>query len=189
LAIQKLKNNKKILVCFLFLIFLMGCTKIDDEPSGARLDIESFPDQESWNSTITMTREGKKFAELWAGYIATYNQKKITILKDSIHADFYDKEGNHNSVLTADSGVVYNQTNNLSAFGRVVVVSDSGIILETEKLRWDNEKQKVISEVPVRFTTEEDTVVGDSFISDPDLTNYEIRNAKGFSRRKIPMKK
>jgi hypothetical protein len=85
--------------------------------------------------------------------------------------------------------VVHNQTNDLTAYGNVVVVSDSGIVLQTEVLFWDNEKQKIISEVPVRFTTKDDTLIGDSFVSNPDLTNYEIRNARGYSRRKIPIEK
>ncbi|OPX34915.1 LPS export ABC transporter periplasmic protein LptC [candidate division KSB1 bacterium 4484_188] len=103
--------------------------------------------------------------------------------------DFYDKDGRHNSVLTADSGLVHNETNNLEAEGNVQVVSDSGIVLQTSKLNWDNKKQKIISEVPVRFTTREDTLIGDSFISGPGLKNYEIRNARGYSRRRIPVKR
>ncbi len=173
-----------ILVCF-----SVNCTSIEEQTPAGSLDPNSIPDQESWNSTITITQEGKKFAEIWAGYISFYNQQGKTFLKDSIHADFFDRDGSHNSVLTADSGIVFNQTNNLVAYGKVVVVSDSGIVLETQELRWDNEKQKIISDVPVRFTTQDDTLVGDSFISDPDLSNYEIRNARGYSRRTIPIKK
>jgi LPS export ABC transporter protein LptC len=177
----------------LFLVFLiyfsLSCTSLEEQTAAGSLDPESIPDQESWKSTITITQDGKKFAEIWAGYIAFYNQQGKTFLKDSIHGDFFDRDGSHNSVLTADSGVVFNQTNNLVAYGEVVVVSDSGIVLETQELRWDNENQKIISDVPVRFTTEDDTLVGDSFISDPDLSNYEIRNARGYSRRTIPLEK
>ena len=162
---------------------------MEEQTPAASLDPENIPDQESWQSTITITQDGKKFAEVWAGYISFFNAKGMTFLKDSIHADFFDRDGSHNSILTADSGVVFNQTNNLIAYGEVVVVSDSGIVLETRELRWDNEKQKIISNVPVRFTTLDDTLVGDTFISDPDLTNYEIRNARGYSRRTIPLEK
>jgi len=171
------------------LFLLMGCTSVEEQTSAASLDPDNIPDQESWQSTITITEDGKKFAEVWAGYISFFNNKGMTFLKDSIHADFFDRDGSHNSILTADSGVVFNQTNNLVAYGQVVVISDSGIVLETQELRWDNEKQKIISDVPVRFTTLEDTLVGDSFISDPDLTNYEIRNARGYSRRTIPLER
>jgi LPS export ABC transporter protein LptC len=185
---MKTASIKRIFI-FLLYFFLFQCTQIEEDPSGASLEKGSVPDQESWHSTIVMTKSGNKFAEVWAGYIALYNEKELTILTDSIHVDFYNRDGNHKSVLTADSGVVYSQSNDLVAFGDVVVVSDSGIVLQTEKLKWENDRQKVISDVPVKFTTEEDTILGDSFISDPDLTNYEIRNARGYSKRKIPMEK
>ncbi|MCB0299574.1 MAG: LPS export ABC transporter periplasmic protein LptC, partial [Calditrichaeota bacterium] len=100
-----------------------------------------------------------------------------------------NREGQHNSVLTAQEGVVDNQTENLRAMGNVIVISDSGVVLETEELLWDNQKQKIISDVPVKFTTDEDTLVGDSFISDPELVNYEIRNARGYSKRKMQLEK
>jgi len=170
-------------------VLSINCQKLEEDTVNTALENNRVPDQESWQSTFTITQDGKKFAEVWSGYIAFFNEMGQTFLKDSIHADFFDKDGFHNSVLTADSGIVYSQTNNLVAFGNVVVVSDSGVVLETEKLRWDNELQKIISDVQVRFTTQDDTLLGDSFISDPDLTNYEIRNARGYSRRKIPLEK
>ena len=170
-------------------LLVISCSKIEEDHSTSSLDQTRIPDQESWKSVITMTRDGKKFAEVWAGYIAFYNEQGKTFLRDSIHADFFDRNGIHNSTLTADSGVVFNQTNNLVAYGEVNVVSDSGVVLETRELRWDNEKQKIVSEVSVRFSTQTDTLLGDSFISDPDLTNYEIKNARGYSRRIIPLEK
>ncbi|MFZ0389328.1 MAG: LPS export ABC transporter periplasmic protein LptC [Calditrichia bacterium] len=185
----------KIINCFkniLFilmsvLVFLTACTDIDNEGKSGTAPEKNYPDQESWNSTITITKEGKRLAEVWAGYMALYNKQNMAVLQDSVHVDFYNSEGQHNSVLTADSGRVNNSTNNLYAMGNVVVVSDSGIVLQTEKLQWDNQRQKIVSDVPVQFTTEEDTLYGDSFISDPNLKNYEIRNTRGKSRRKIPL--
>jgi len=177
------------LIILISVMLLVSCTKIEEEQSTSSLDQTRIPDQESWKSVITITKDGKKFAEVWAGYIAFYNEQAKTFLRDSIHADFFDKNGIHNSTLTADSGIVFNHTNNLVAYGAVKVVSDSGVVLETRELRWDNEKQKIMSEVAVRFSTQIDTLLGDSFVSDPDLTNYEIRNARGYSRRIIPLEK
>lgn len=182
-------NIIKTSLFFIFLILGSTCSNIEEEPSNVPLDPRNIPDQESWQSTITLSKDGKMFAKVWSGYIASFNERRITLLKDSIHIDFYDKDGNHNSILTADSGKVYNDSNDLVAFGRVVVLSDSGIILETEQLHWDDENQKIVSTVPVRFTTDQDTLMGDSFVSDPDLRNYEIRNARGYSRRKISVEK
>lgn len=182
---------KEILkIAALILAFgLSACSTTQEEPSGPRPENEGLPDQESWHSTIIITKDGRRMAEVWAGYIATYNEKNETALKDSIHIDFYDQEGNHNSVLTAKEGLVYNQTNNMVAIGNVIVVSDSGIVLETEELQWNNQRQKIISDVPVIFTTETEKLNGDSFISDPDLKNYEIKNARGYTEKIIPLKK
>lgn len=167
---------------------ILSCNITQDEPSSPKSD-EVLPDQESWQSTIIITKDGRRMAEVWAGYIATYNEKNETILKDSIHIDFYDQEGNHNSILTANEGLVYNQTNNMIAIGNVIVVSDSGIVLETEELKWSNQEQKIVSDVEVIFTTETEKLIGDSFISDPDLKNYEIKNARGYTQRVIPLEK
>ncbi len=190
---MKFVNQQGIVRILLFIIGIgllsTGCSKLEEDQVTSEGKKAVFPDQESWKSTITITREGKRIAEVWAGYIAVYNNSHKAILKDSIHVDFYDREGRHNSTLTADSGVVYRNTNNLVAMGHVVVISDSGVVLQTEQLRWDNKRQKIISEVPVRFTTRQDTLIGDAFISDPDLKNYEITNARGYSRRKVPLKK
>jgi len=171
------------------LMVQMGCSGEEETPPTTPATKREYPDQESWESTIIITRDGRKVAEVWAGYIAYYKKKQQTLLKDSIHVVFYDRQGHHSSVLTAREGIVYHRTNNLLARGSVVVVSDSGIVLQTEELRWDNRRQKIISHVPVIFTTQTDTIEGDSFISDPDLNHYEIRNPRGYSRRTIPLKK
>jgi hypothetical protein len=131
---------KKLLV--ILAVCLVSCTNIEREESTNSPDTKSYPDQELWESIIFITQNAQKIAEVWAGYIAFYNQKEVAVLKDSIHIDFYNAEGNHNSVLIADSGIVDNRTNNLIATGNVRVVSDSGIVLETTVLKWDNKKEK-----------------------------------------------
>lgn len=170
---------------------LVSCSKYHEEPSEAEAaqEVKEYPDQESWKSSILITQDGRRVADVWAGYIAVYNRRGKSFLQDSIHVDFFDRSGRHNSVLTARQGVVENQTKNLTATGHVVVVSDSGIVLETEELFWDQQKQKIISQLRVKFTTRTDTLIGDSFISDPDLRHYEIRNARGYSRKVIPLEK
>jgi LPS export ABC transporter protein LptC len=186
---NKRMKNRILILLLILLSLLFGCSKLEEDQPTNTPNKSTYPDQELWKSKISITNEGRRIANVWAGYIAVYSEKKIADLKDSIHVDFYDREGKHNSVLTADSGVVYSETNDLNAMGHVVVVSDSGIILQSDQLSWDNQRQKIVSDVPVRFTTSEDTLIGDSFVSDPDLKNYEIRNARGYSRRKIPMQK
>lgn len=183
------KSGLSLFICLALLIFWTGCSKIDEPGETVAKTNQKIPDQESWGSTIDITRDGKPVARVWAGYIAFYQETQEVILRDSIHADFFDSEGNHNSYLIADSGRIDQKTNNLTTWGRVKVVSDSGIVLLTEELKWENARQKIVCDVPVQFTTDTDTLYGDSFISDPDLKNYEIKNTRGYSKRKLPLNK
>ena len=98
--------------------------------------------------------------------------------------DFYDEFGNHQSELFADSGRYFEKTNDLMAWSNVIVVSDSGVVLETEVLKWDNRRQKIHSVGEVIFFTLSDTLFGDYFESDPDLQNYQISNPRGISHRR-----
>ena len=184
-----MKLIKFLIIISIFSFTLFSCTDLEEQQSAEPVNTKLVPDQESWSATITITNNANRVAEVWAGYIAFYKETNETFLRDSIHIDFYNREGQHNSILIADSGIVYNSTNNLEAMGNVVVNSDSGVVLETSKLRWDNKIQKIVSEVPVKFTTATDTVFGDSFISDATLTNYEIENARGYTKRKLPTRK
>jgi len=67
--------------------------------------------------------------------------------------DFLDEHGVHSSVLTSRTGKVDENTNNLEAIGNVVVVSDSGVVVETEKLFWDNRRQLIHSDEFVKITS------------------------------------
>ncbi|MEL6821162.1 MAG: LPS export ABC transporter periplasmic protein LptC [Calditrichota bacterium] len=183
--------KKRTYILPLLIILITACSDYSadddqDSPKAAGPKKE-FPVQESWDSNITLTKEGKLVAEIKAGYIANYAKKNETHLQDSLVIDFYDSDGEHSSVLTADYGVVDNNTKNLVATGNVIVVSDSGVVLRSTELKWDNKREKIVSDVPVTITTETDTLVGDNFVSSPDLSNYEIRNARGRSTRGVSL--
>lgn len=130
--------------------------------------------------------EARTIGHLKAGKIEKYSNKNITLLKDGITLDFYNEQGQHTSLLTAEGGKVFDINQDMLAYGNVVVVSDSGMTLYTDTLKWDNKKRKIISEVPIMITTDEgDTLFGDSFVSDPNLKNREIINPHGKSVKTV----
>ena len=179
-----------VLVAIALLILLTACTDLEEEPlPQVSSDSTKLPDQESWASVITISQNGRPVALVWASYVASFQKEGKTYLKDSVHVDFYDREGEHTSVLTAREGVYEEKSRNLTAMGNVVVVSDSGMVLETQELKWHNDRQKIVSRVPVRFVTANDTIWGRSFESDPDLKNYSISGARGRSSRNVPLEK
>jgi len=174
-----------IYLCFLLLFAFSGmhCTDFDkpaDQPT-----VIDLPDQESWDNNIFFTRDDKRRAVLTAGYIAKYNSKNYTILKEGVRVDFYNEEGVLRSILTSEEGKVFDDKQDMYANGHVVVRSENGTTLYTDELFWNNSEQKIISKVPVKITTLSDTLYGDTFKSDPDLVDYEITNARGTSDHSI----
>ncbi len=174
--------------CCLLLAFLFLACSQETPQTGQVTETQAFPDQESWNTTVLITKDGKTVGVLKAGHVQKFSKKNITLLDENIQVDFYDEYGNHKSVLTAQGGRINDQTQDMEAYGNVVVVSDSGVTLYTDTLKWDNKKQEIYSEIPIMLTTEEnDTLYGDRFRSSPDLINYEIINPRGRSSKKIDL--
>ncbi len=144
---------------------------------------ELLPDQESWDANLVITNEGRKVGVVRAAHIEKYNSKNLTLISDGLKVDFFNNEGQHTSVLTSEGGKVNDNDQNMTAYGNVVVVSDSGMTLYTDTLIWNNDTQKIISHIPVKIISEGDTLYGDSFISDANLENYEITNSRGSTNR------
>lgn len=176
---------KKAIIIILINLLLSACGSEQDKSHDV-VSNETFPDQESWDASMVITREGKTVGLLKAGHIKKYSKQNITLLSENIQVDFYNSDGQHTSVLTSEGGKMFDVKQDMIAYDNVVVVSDSGITLYTDTLIWDNKNQKVISEIPVKITTKEnDTFYGDSFISDANLENYELTNPRGKTSKTI----
>jgi LPS export ABC transporter protein LptC len=89
---------------------------------------------------------------------------------------FYDREGTVSSVLTAETGEADAKTRHLVARTNVVVETPEGYRLETETLRWDNERERILSDDPVRIRQGRNLYTGVGLVSDPELIEFEILN-------------
>ena len=67
----------------------------------------------------------------------------------------------------------------MTAEGGVVVVSDSGTTVTTEKLYWDNKRRKVHSDLFVRVVSPREIIQGVGFEADENLDNYTIYKTSG----------
>ncbi len=174
----------RVLLLLLISILVIACFN-ERQTEQVSVTAGQFPDQESWNTEIKITRNGKLSGLVKAGHIRSFTNLKRTELSENISVDFFNQEGTHTSVLTARGGLVFDDREDMLAFGNVIVLSDSGVTLYTDTLHWYNKDQKIISRVPVKITTKDDTLFGDSLVSDPHLRNYEISNSHGSSAKSV----
>lgn len=162
----------------ILLLSVISCQR-DDPASIQPKENILQADQESWGASFEISVDGITRAIIWSGFTAKFNRLQKINMSDSIHVDFFDQFGTHQSVLIADSGTVYEKRNDLKVWKNVSVISDSGIVLKTELLKWDNRRQRIYTDRKVIFYSEKDTLYGDGFESDAGLQNYEISNPRG----------
>lgn len=159
-----------------------GCAE-KIKPSIASTTVgQDVPTQESWNSYITFTDSGKVTARVFAGHIAVYENSKVTFLDDGITVDFFNEFEQHTSTLTAQRGKVNDLTHDLEAYGNVVVVSDSGTMLKTEELYWNDARQLIHTPAFVEIISPTEHIRGHGFESDHGLKSYRIFRVTGEAR-------
>lgn len=162
--------------------FLIGCS--DPEVDSRDGTTANRPTQESWNSEIYLTKLGVRNAVVHAGHLAQYADEDKTILNEKVKADFY-RDNSHTSTMWADSAIVFREKNIMRAFRDVVVESDSGVTLYTERLAYNPGTETITSDTTVTLTTETDTLHGVGFESNNDLTEWRILNPRGVTRREF----
>jgi len=176
---------KKIL--FFVIAFLwLGC-RSQDEQTVTPPNYDG-PDQQGWNSRITVTSNGRTTAVVQYAHMEKYSKRGETKFDGGIVVDFYNTEGKHTSNLVAERGLLHEENNDVEAMGNVVVVSDSGMTVRTQRLRWDNTRQKITSNDFVTITTaQNDTLHGKGFQSDQSLKQWSIGRPSGVSQKKIDL--
>lgn len=172
-------------VLFLWTIF-SGCGGERKETLSTGNGEKEYPSQEGWNSDLFLTSAGHLQAVVRYGHMLKYDEKKLILFDEGVEVDFYDAEGSHASRLTSERGEYHETTEDVIGLGNVVVVSDSGVTLQTEVLRWDNGLMKILSDTVVTvITPDRDTLYGVGFESEPDLSRWIIRKPWGVSDRKV----
>jgi len=162
----------------LILLLLCGCEE-KVKPSLVPLTRTDLPSQESWDSRVIFSDSARTKAILWAGHIAVYGDQRYTLLEDSIHVDFFNEQEQHTSVLTARRGKVNDVTRDFEAYDHVVVVSDGGTVLRTERLFWNNTLRRIHTDAFVDIVSPTEHIMGQGMQSDQGLKNYEIFKVTG----------
>jgi len=162
---------------FLLIIFLYSCGEEKLKPKvDLTIEAENVPVQESWDSKIIFTENGKIKGILFTKHLRAYDKPKEKLL-DDVKVEFYNEEGRKTSQLTSKRGKIDDITQDMYAIDSVVAVNDSEHVkLETNELMWRKKDEKIVSDKFVKITTDKEIIEGYGFISDQHIKNYVIKN-------------
>ncbi len=166
--------------CASLVVALTSCEE-KVKPAVVAVTQGDIPSQESWKSTVILSDSARVKAIVWAGHIAAYAQQRVTLLSDSIHVDFFNDQEQHTSFLTARTGKVNDATQDFEAHENVVVISDSGTVLRTDRLFWTNIDRKIHTDAFVDIVSPTEHIMGTGLVSDQNLKNYRIFKVAGQS--------
>lgn len=85
---------------------------------------------------------------------------KFRTFPEGLKVDFFDDK-NQKSVIQADYGIVYSQTNLIDLRGNVVIKSHDGKKLETEQVFFDRKNNWIFTEAAFTYTNPEDGTIMD----------------------------
>jgi LPS export ABC transporter protein LptC len=106
-------------------------------------------------------------------------QEPYTVFPEGLTVLFYDMTDRPQASITSKYARYTEKDEIWELRDSVVAVSDKGEILETELLFWSQPRDKIWSDRFVRFTHDDQIVMGTGFDSDSRFTNWTIKNVTG----------
>ncbi len=153
------------------LVVATGCTKRarDDAEAGRRI-----PDEIIRGFVTEETDSGRAEWKLSAPEAKRFSTGKALVMVNPT-IEFFDNAGVVKTVLVADSGLYHDDTRDLMAFGNVVVTATRGDVLETDTLRYLNDRDMIVTESFVKLTRDKNVLTGYGMECDRDLKQVVIK--------------
>lgn len=153
---------------------LLAFACAEDEDGNVTSQNREVPDEIVTDFTTEETDSGLVRWKLTAPRANKYNTRKV-FLMDSPRIEFFDDLGNLRTTLTSENGEFSQTTRDMLAYGKVVVVSVEGDVLETDSLTWLNGQDKIVSDSFVKLTRGNDVITGIGMECDHNMAFVEIK--------------
>ena len=156
----------------IFIAVAVGCS--EKKAKEAPVQANQWPDETMTEFVTQETDSGRVQWKLAAPKATRYNARNVFIL-DNPKIEFFDQMGNLQTTLTAKNGEYSVLTHDMLAYGNVVATSTKGEILETDSLRYLNEKDKIVSDSHVKLIRGHDVITGIGMEADHTLDSVDIK--------------
>ncbi len=143
--------------------------------SRANVNIEHGKDIE-----INYSSLGDNKIKAFAQTMLRFNTDKPYMeFPDGIKINFFDKDGNVETVMTAKYATVQDGSSLMTARNDVEVTNVKGEKLNTEELIWDESQKQIYSNAFVKITTADEIILGNGMESNQTFTDYSIKHITG----------
>ena len=166
------------LIYSLIFLFLFSCQN-DPLMVNDLFFTKDFPLEVIKKSKLIHTEEGIIKLEVNAEKIERHaGENPKLVFSKGFNVIFYNNSGKIISDLTANSAIVDEKDNVMTAMDSVVLKNKERK-LETELLIWDEKKDKIYTDSDVIITTQNEVIYAQGFISDPNFSDYTLKKISG----------
>ncbi len=165
------------MVRVLLLFLLLGaCGRVREDSRPVRTASPDIPDQEGWDVTKQVTRNGRLRALIRSPHLRKYDRERVLRLDQGVSVTFYAPgSGKVLSTLTSRRALIDQGRRVLTATDSVVLKSDRGSTLYTDTLRWEEETEMIRGPSRVRIEDVDGTETGIGFEARSDLSSWTLR--------------
>lgn len=176
-----------LLIVLAVVPLLAGCARRSDSiPSDVLL--EEVPAQETWNVTLSLSMGERPRAVVRAPYLARFEREDSTFARfgpatpedtTRVEVEVFDADGAPNATVISNRLLYFDEERRFVAEGRVVVRTQSGKLLRSEQLTWDEGESSLRTDGFVEITTPDEQIQGYRLVADEGLENYTLAQITG----------
>lgn len=170
------------IVAFCFISFFASCNKKRTNPAPAIYDRDSVPIMTTYGVNTLISDSGiikyRIIAEEWE-VNEVKHPSRWTFNKGILLMQF-DLKKHILGFLQCDTAIYYDKERRWELHGHVQIVTAKDIEFYGNELFWDERNHEIWSHRYSRIKTPDKALEGDWFKSDEQMTNYEIRQTKGW---------
>lgn len=132
------------------------------------------------NINTKYTDSGRLTSILVSPKMLNFTNREFPYYKfpNGIDLTLFDDKMNKNTVI-ADRAIVYTQTDLIDLQGNVVLTTSTNDTLFTEQLFYDQKKEWLFTNYPVKFRTKDYVTNGNGFDSNKNVTNAQVLEVTG----------
>ena len=184
----------RLLFVLLLVLPWAGCARPSGEGTLSEAELADLPAQESWGVELQRSEGGVPRVVLRAPYLARYERPDSTVVRlgpdtaggDTAGGDtarvrvaIYDEAGAPTATLTADRLDYRDRQQEFVATGRVVVTTEGGRRLESERVVWNEAAKSLRADGLFRFTSPTERIQGYGLRASENLSRYTFTRARG----------
>lgn len=160
-------------------VLLSSCEKRDLVVKD--LQIKNMPSLSARDLETMYTDSGKVTLMVSAPLIEQYKsvEEPYTLFPGGLNVLFYEMKSEPQASITSRYARYTEKDDVWELRDSVVAVNSEGDILETELLYWSEPRARIWSDRFVRFTHNDQIIMGTGFESDTRFSNWSIRNVTG----------